>query len=274
MSETSLQSLRCETKRSIRVEYSLPAKLCLRRLRVLPPHSRGGQTIGSEAWNCDPRPDEAFEETDDFGNRVLVLRHERIARELRFEMEVVTQLSTPRVAREANLPPSGIGAFLSASALCDWTEEIRKVASELCEESTQSPRQLAQRACQWAHEQIEYSPGTTTVTTSASQSLQCNRGVCQDQAHLFIALCRAMKLPARYVSGYLPGEGAAHAWAEVLIGQEWIGFDPTHNRKARSDYVFVATGRDFRDCPSIEGSYRGNATAKLESRCVTRVLER
>ena len=84
---------------------------------------------------------------------------------------------------------------------------------------------------------------------------------------MMIAICRSLKMPARYVSGYLPGEGAAHAWCEVLVEEQWCGFDPTHNRKVKEDYIFVATGRDFRDVAPTNGTYRGSARAQLHSHC-------
>jgi transglutaminase-like putative cysteine protease len=261
--------LTVETKRSLRVEYSAPVRDCLRSLRVFPPAARGGQRVVELDWRCDSPPDFSEESEDEFGNRVLRFRHEKIASAFSFEMTLVTSHdeSTP-VARESNVPPSGIGAFLLPSALCDWTFEIETIAREL-QASHSMPRRLVEEICKFAYNRVKYSPGATHLKTSASQSLQFKKGVCQDHAHLMIALCRACKIPARYISGYIKGEGAMHAWVEVLIEEKWRGFDPTHNREARSDYVFVACARDARDCAPHEGSFRGRATAKLESWCKT-----
>ncbi len=214
-------------------------------------------------WHCDPAPDESEETADDFGNRVLRLHHHRIAKAFQFEMNLETShdASTP-IARETGLPPNGIGAFLLPSALCNRTPEIEAAAREL---QGAKPTEI----CDFVFRALEYSTGATTLKTAASQSLQEKRGVCQDFAHAMIAICRELKISARYISGYIPGEGAMHAWCEVLREDNWRGFDPTHNREARENYVFVASGRDFRDCAPTSGTFRGQARAKLHSFCNT-----
>ncbi len=155
---------------------------------------------------------------------------------------------------------TGLGAFVLPSALCDLGEVIRKNAAHF--EGTKT--EIATQICDWSHCVLQYDASVSGIETTASQSLLRGAGVCQDYAHLMIALCRARALPARYVSGYMPGEGRMHAWVEVLMENEWHAFDPTHNR-AILNCVAVARGRDFRDCNPHEGTFRGRATAKLES---------
>ena len=107
---------------------------------------------------------------------------------------------------------------------------------------------------------LEYSPESTDVNTPIEEILLFKRGVCQDFAHLFIAVCRQNKIPARYVSGYLNqgagfvGSSQLHAWAEALIPElGWIGFDATNNLLADHHYLKIAHGADFRDCSPIIG---------------------
>ncbi len=253
----------CRTTRQLRVEYSAPAFDCRRELRVFPPAARGAQNIKKLDWHCEPPPNFQEETFDDFGNRVLHLQHSRIEETFRFEMTLVTSQagSTPSPNSD-NIPTSGMGAFLLPSALCNFTPEICDAARELC---GASPTAI----CDFVFRRLEYSQHATTLKTSASQSLQFGRGVCQDFAHAMIAICRALKIPARYVSGYLPGEGAAHAWCEIFWEGAWQAFDPTHNRAARENYVFVSCGRDFRDCASHQGTFHGNTQATLQSFCKT-----
>ena len=107
------------------------------------------------------------------------------------------------------------------------------------------------------------------------------RGVCQDFAHLLIALCRGLGLPARYVSGYLydsdkPADAilASHAWAEVFLdGRGWLGLDPTHDRATGSLYTRVAIGRDYADAAPVRGIYQGDANETLEVRVRMRAAE-
>ena len=85
---------------------------------------------------------------------------------------------------------------------------------------------------------LTYESNSTHVHTHMSEVLKDRRGVCQDFAHLMLGLCRALKIPARYVSGYLATEAASatHAWVEVFVpGHGWRGLDPTHNCQARRD---------------------------------------
>jgi transglutaminase-like putative cysteine protease len=120
---------------------------------------------------------------------------------------------------------------------------------------------------------FEYRPLSTTVTTAVDEVLRLRTGVCQDFAHLFIAVARGMGVPTRYVSGYvhsggdLPTIGASHAWAEAwLPGRGWIGYDATHPVRAGENHVRVAVGRDYRDAAPTRGVYVGTARGQLDVR--------
>ena len=93
------------------------------------------------------------------------------------------------------------------------------------------------------------------------------RGVCQDFAHFMIGLCRSIKIPARYISGYLATEtaSASHAWMEAFVpGQGWRGLDPLHNRQVDETYVKIGHGRDYADVPPVSGNYRGTLERTME----------
>ncbi|MFZ4455200.1 MAG: transglutaminase family protein [Bacteroidales bacterium] len=102
-----------------------------------------------------------------------------------------------------------------------------------------------------------YETGATSVTTSAHQALEMGRGVCQDFAHLLIAFCRMADIPARYVAGFMQGEGYTHAWVEFYEAGIWLPFDPTHNRWVEDGYIKLAQGRDYADCPIERGVFNG-----------------
>lgn len=104
-----------------------------------------------------------------------------------------------------------------------------------------------------------YTPGATRVTTTAGEAFALRRGVCQDYAHVFIALCRLAGIPARYVSGLPEGDGETHAWGEVYCEGAWYGLDPTRRCEADEGYVRLNTGRDYADCPIERGVFRGTA---------------
>ncbi|MHB8508101.1 MAG: transglutaminase family protein [Candidatus Dormibacteria bacterium] len=110
---------------------------------------------------------------------------------------------------------------------------------------------------------FNYVPGSTTVGTNLPEVLERRVGVCQDFAHVFLALARQAGWPARYVSGYLlPGveEGIAesHAWVEVATPDgRWIGLDPTHGLAVTDGHVRVAVGRDYGDVSPVRGIFAG-----------------
>ena len=114
----------------------------------------------------------------------------------------------------------------------------------------------------WLSNHIVYQPQSTTVETTAAEVLERKKGVCQDFAHLMIAFCRQQGIPARYVNGFVVGEGETHAWVEIFDGYNWLGFDPTHNCHIIDGYVKLAHGRDVRDCSVSRGLYTGTATQK------------
>ncbi|MBO3761215.1 transglutaminase family protein [Ciceribacter sp. L1K22] len=108
-------------------------------------------------------------------------------------------------------------------------------------------------------EAVSYIPGTTGTETTAEQALEAGSGVCQDHAHVMIAVARALAIPARYVSGYLLTAGthdqpASHAWAEMYLqGLGWVGFDAANNLCPDDRYVRLATGLSYADAAPISG---------------------
>lgn len=104
-----------------------------------------------------------------------------------------------------------------------------------------------------------YAPGVTSVRTTAAEAFAGGQGVCQDYAHVFISLCRLAGIPARYVAGMVPGEGATHAWAEVWLDGQFVGFDPTENRQTDETYIKLTHGRDFADGAVDKGCFLGFA---------------
>jgi transglutaminase-like putative cysteine protease len=121
--------------------------------------------------------------------------------------------------------------------------------------------------------QVSYMAGATGVRTNAQEAWDQGQGVCQDMAHVTVALLREAGLPARYVSGYLhadpsaePGQavvGESHAWVEYWAGS-WLPLDPTSGAAVRERHVVVARGRDYLDIPPLKGIYHGAPTSSLD----------
>jgi transglutaminase-like putative cysteine protease len=129
------------------------------------------------------------------------------------------------------------------------------------------------------HERFSYVKGATHVNSSIRDSLALGAGVCQDFAHILLAIARMRGLPARYVSGYLVpertaapdarveeviGGQASHAWVEVYLPTcGWASFDPTLGKPVGLRHVRIAYGRDYGDVAPVRGVYRGHSGQRL-----------
>lgn len=128
------------------------------------------------------------------------------------------------------------------------------------------PTLAVEAAVDWVRSRLVYTKGTTDVTTTAVDVLRGGTGVCQDFAHLTLAVLRGLRIPARYVSGYLypasdagvgnTATGESHAWVEAWTG-DWWGLDPTHGRQVGERHVIVGRGRDYADVAPLKGIYHG-----------------
>jgi transglutaminase-like putative cysteine protease len=118
---------------------------------------------------------------------------------------------------------------------------------------------------------FSYIKGITNIETTIDEILEQKAGVCQDFAHIMLQILRTLKIPSRYVSGYicpnksgLRGEGATHAWVEAWIPRfGWAGIDPTNNVWVTNTHVKLAVGRDFADCSPVKGAFKGPANQHL-----------
>jgi transglutaminase-like putative cysteine protease len=135
------------------------------------------------------------------------------------------------------------------------------------------PVEAAQEISARVRSRVSYMAGATGVRTNAQQAWDQGQGVCQDMAHVTVALLRAAGLPAMYVSGYLhadpkaePGQtavGESHAWIEYWAGS-WRPLDPTSGAPVAERHVVVARGRDYLDIPPLKGIYHGAPTSAVD----------
>ncbi len=156
--------------------------------------------------------------------------------------------------------------FLQESRFVELSPEVWRLALDVTDGVTDT-WQAALALMRFVHGTLKYEPNSTTAHTHARDVLRDKRGVCQDFAHVMLSLCRALKIPALYVSGYLATESASatHAWMEVFIpGIGWRPLDPTHNCQPDETYVKIAVGRDYADVPPVTGQYKGTTERQLQ----------
>lgn len=166
----------------------------------------------------------------------------------------------PPDIRLSDLQQKGNGAdeFLMPSYHCFPNVAVRDYARKLGISSREKTWDAILKLSASIHENFLYKPGKTNVYTRSSDVIEAGAGVCQDFAHLMISVLRLWNVPARYVSGYLEGEGVSHAWVEAMIpGTDWRGFDPTHGLLVNDRYIRVAVGRDYQDVSPVWGYFWG-----------------
>jgi len=263
---------------TFRYEYPEPIRDLSHRLIVIPPERFGDQRrlwhdvlVASEGARIE-------DHNDRFGNVVLDV----FAPEVSESIEFVTEVSVERRPDEPNRLPDGWladGYLLEPSRLTVADDRLMRPADDLAE-STEWGLPLADRINDWVYQSMTYRHGATGVRTTAAEAIAIGAGVCQDYAHVMLALARACGLPSRYVSGHLVGQGGTHAWVEVVLPtRDGTGdaiahtFDPTHASRGGLGYVTVAVGADYSDVAPTSGHYRSGAQGHLTATKRVSVIE-
>ena len=248
----------------VRYDYSGCVSDLRQRLMLVPPAVHGDQR--RITWRVEASaPGRRSLCVDRFGNLVIQYRIPQADRSVAFTASALVERTT---CFEGHLL-GPIPAFRRPSLLTSPDTELRAVGRELTRHGW-GPEAMAEHICEWTASRLAFRSGVTTTTTTAVEACSFGLGVCQDYAHVMIAVCRAAGLAARYVSGHLLGEGPSHAWVEVLVptasgsAVRAVAFDPTHNRRAGLNYVSIATGRDYRDVAPTSGTCTAEAPGRLE----------
>ncbi len=219
-------------------------------LRCLPADCPGQQVLCA-ALTLDPAVPYT-EQRDAFGNRLQIGRID--APHSRFHYRAAGQVLREDAAR---VPEPDRPIFRYPSRYTLPSPALRQAAAALA--LPRDDRDKAWALLETVQSCLRYTPGVTGVNTTAAQAFDLGQGVCQDYAHIYLALARLCGLSARYVNGLPEGEGASHAWCEVWLDGIWTGIDPTRGRWADEGYIRFGTGRDFADCPMERGVFLGGA---------------
>jgi transglutaminase-like putative cysteine protease len=163
--------------------------------------------------------------------------------------------------------------FLAPSRFAQSTPLLLELADELEAVRRDDPLVVLRQLNERMYRSFAYDPEHTEVDSPIDLALEARKGVCQDFAHIMIALVRPLGIPCRYVSGYLfhrvedhdrSEQDASHAWIEALLpGLGWVGFDPTNNLVAGERHIRTAVGRDYADVPPTRGVFKGRAESHL-----------
>ncbi|MEP6714228.1 MAG: transglutaminase family protein [Terriglobia bacterium] len=256
----------------------------------LNPRTDERQRCEAYQLTVDPLPATHSERTDYFGNRVSFFTvqepHDQLAIEARSVVSLDPAEPWPEhgpaweeVARSlpGDTTPAGLDAFqfVFESPRIRPGPDFAEYAGESFTAGRPLPEALLDLTAR-IHREFRYDSKATNVRTPPEEVLREKKGVCQDFAHLQIACLRSLRLPARYVSGYLRtypppgrprliGADASHAWLSVYCpGSGWLDVDPTNNVVPSQSHVTLAWGRDYGDVSPVRGVILGGRDHKLD----------
>ena len=244
--------------------YSKPVDYTIQHLRLTPRLEAQQKVLG---WKINA-PGSSQRYIDTYGNVGHILVLDKPHDEIR-----ITVTGQVQIAKEnAHLPSNGgevpLLAYLQPTPLTTPNKAIIDLAKSAYiakRGAVDSMFLLIERI----QKVVTYLRGTSKVNSTATEVVASGVGVCQDYAHVFVACCRALDLPARYVSGYIhPGttdHAASHAWADVwLEGTGWVSFDITNTNFAASEHCRLAIGRDYLDACPVRGVRHGGGIEAME----------
>jgi transglutaminase-like putative cysteine protease len=263
-----------------RFRYSAPVSESQMELRMHP-RTEGGQRCLSFLLSVEPRT-RLYSYRDYLGNNVHHFDVPGKHLELKIVAEALVEVDSPDYLPDS-LGPSAWDDLDAQVAAGDYwemlmpsqfarpTDMLSQLIESLSVHRRNDPMSFLRQLNSAIYDWFEYVPKATRVDSPIDHALEARQGVCQDFAHIMIALVRHVRIPCRYVSGYVfprsenrSPEGASHAWVEALVpGFGWIGFDPTNNLIAGERHIRVAIGRDYADVPPTKGVFKGDSSSQL-----------
>ncbi len=240
-----------------RFHYDYPGPIAdlHHRLMVVPRERHGTQRRLATRLDVTPHA-VAHDAHDAFGNPVATFFARRVDGMIEFtHRSIVTRGCGEHLAAAAELDDIRLR---TPTALTAADAALREAAASL-RARFPDPFARAEALCAFVFAEMAYVAGSTDVETTAATAFARRRGVCQDYAHVALALARHGGLAARYVSGHLLGEGGTHAWIEVLLLRDEravvLAYDPTHGRRVDMRYIAIAVGRDYADVAPTSGVF-------------------
>ncbi len=254
---------------TLRYDYPSPVRRLHHHLMVVPPARHGDQVRIASALEVTGAEAGVTESVDAFGNVTIEIRAGEVQECVKFDVRVVVERGE---GTDRAVGPAAEARRLRVPSPLTEPDAALCAAARRLVDSGEGGLALADRVNAWVAAAMTYRHDVTSIHTTAAEALRVGAGVCQDYAHVMLALSRLCGLPARYVSGHLVGEGGSHAWVEVLLPLAGAGsplvavaFDPTNDRRAGLQYLTVAVGRDYTDVAPTHGSYSGAPGGRLTS---------
>lgn len=260
--------MRISIRHETRYEYQEPATSAVIRLRLMPPNT-SAQTVHNWAVSVNETPIERWI-SGAYGDAEALWRGSGRLSNIQIVAEGdVSTIDTAGVSRRAQATMRPL-LFLRDTALTKPSEALKALAQDVCKPA--SALESMHRLCSAVHEAIQFKPGSTTFATTASEAMEHGVGVCQDQAHVFIAAARLLGIPARYVTGYLrdpdrpDNDHDPHAWTEAWVEElGWVAFDCSLGHCPVEGHVSLTVGLDAQDAAPIRAVVSHGGGVELSS---------
>jgi transglutaminase-like putative cysteine protease len=264
---------RLRVSHETRFDYSAPARASYNELRLTPRTEHRQTALETKIVTVPVAPQYSY--VDYWGTNVVAFNVDRGHEMLSIVGTALIDTQQPEEPEDVSWDDVADASLTMADHLSHklYTApgaELSELAAGL---RAAQPLETAQRIMARTHDSLRYVRGVTSVHTSANEAFTDGAGVCQDFAHLALAMTKSVGLPSRYVSGYFHPEadatigeeitGESHAWVEVWTGK-WWGYDPTNNCAVGERHVAIGRGRDYSDVPPVKGIYAGNAEHKMK----------
>ena len=257
--------MRLNVRHATTYTYDPPAERCALRVRLFPP-SFDSQRVKSWTVSVNGEPVQALLTTATADREAIWSCHgggEEIAIVAEGEIETADSAGVVRGLRETVRP----AVYLRTTPLTEADKKIEALAAATTGERPLDRMHAVFNAVASA---IDYKAGSTASHTTAAQALKAGQGVCQDHAHVFISAARSLRVPARYVVGYLLAAEEklteTHAWAEAFVQDiGWVGFDPANRLCPTDRYVRLGCGLDAADAAPIRGNVVGGPKERLSA---------
>jgi len=231
--------------------FSSPASEHKFLLRILP-QSDSRQKITDVSWRIDPAS-VVWRTADGFGNDTLSGYIDAPHEYFRFGIEGAAEVSSDSFT--AGNEPERVLLYPS-----ELTRTHGMLEQFYIDTAAAAPSETVERVTHFSHavhNSLRYERGITTNTTTAAAAFDGGAGVCQDYAHILLAMLRRDKIPCRYVAGMASDYGETHAWVEAWASGQYCGIDPTRDKPIDEGYIAISRGRDFADCAIERGVYKG-----------------
>ena len=246
--------------------YDRPAKYSVQSLRLTPRTETGQRVL---AWTLTA-PGRQTQQVDAFGNVMHLLTIDTPHDEIH-----ITVAGTVETEDVSDAAPSDRGrlsplVYAPETSLTHADEGLQAFAIK--HGHRQPDREDAMALAHAVRNAMDYVSGVTAVSDTAARAFSLGRGVCQDHAHVMIACCRSLGVPARYVSGYLltsrDDHIASHAWVDVWLARHncWFAIDVTNGVPGGLQHCRLAVGRDYLDACPIRGVRRGGGAETMSAK--------